>query len=363
MSRNLNSKILVPEIDGRWHGPDSNILVEVKKTSSTRDVRSAFLELAYALSSEPEQDTAVLVLVQTRLSLARLREELELFRRVAHPALAARINYLVVCGTSAQQRPKVTGSLELISEGFQIWLHDLVDREEMHGARSVPPMSSRHIVMTSLARLRLHNVGPVTIKSIQVFCGVSYPTVAALLSELRATDRLESEGSRGVSLRALSVHELMELGREHSKQRQSVLFTDPTGFGSPERLRKQLERLQKLGKLPSSILVGGVQGAAWYYPELDITSAPRLDLSASGSATQIARILDAGLEIRSQAHQRVVLAVHVAFEPKWGKIADLSDLPCANEIDCLADLIDMGYVREATEFASHIQRNQFPGPL
>ena len=129
MSRNLNSLILVPEIDGRWHGPDSDVLVEVKKTSSTRDVRSAFLALAYALSSEPEHAIALLVMVQTRLSLARLREELELFRRVAHPALAARINYLVVSSTSAQQRPKVKGSLELISEDFQIWLHDLVDRE------------------------------------------------------------------------------------------------------------------------------------------------------------------------------------------------------------------------------------------
>lgn len=363
MSRNLNSSILVPEIDGRWHGPACDVLVEVKKTSSSRDVRSAFLELAYALSSEPVQNVAVLVLVKTRLSPARLSEELEQFRRVAHPAMAARINYLVASSTTAQQRPKVKGSLEFVSDDFQIWLQDLVEREEMHGVRTGPPMAQRHIVMASLARLRLHNVGPVTIKALQEYCGVSYPTVAALLGELRGAERLESEGSRGVALRALSVDELMELGREHSKRRQSVLFTDPTGFGSPERLRKQLERLQKLDKLPSSIMVGGVHGATWYFPELDITSAPRLDLSVSGSPTDIAKTLDAGLEIRSHAQQRVVLAVHVTFEPKWGTIADLSDLPRANEIDCLADLIDLGYLREATEFASHIQNNQLPGPL
>lgn len=363
MSRNLNSNTSVTDIDGRWHGPDRDVLVEVKKTSSSRDVRSAFLELAYALSSEPERNEAVLTLVKTRLSTARLSEELEQFRRVVHPALASRINYLIFSSTTAVHQPKMRGSLKPDSEGFQIWLQELVEREEMHGASAGSSMSQRHIIMTSLARLRLHNVGPVTIKALQDFCGVSYPTVAALLRELRGAERLESEGSRGVAVRPLSVDELMELGREHSKQRQSLLFTDPTGFGSPERLLKQLERLQKLDKLPSSIVVGGVHGASWYFPELDITSAPRLDLSVSGSALDIAKTLDAGLEIRSQAQQRVVLAVHVTFEPKWGTIADLSDLPRANEIVCLADLIDLGYVREATEFASHIQLNQLPGPL
>ena len=353
MSGNL--KTTAPyEADGRWEGPTGTILVEVKRTNSMRDVRDALLALAYLVRREPPTSKAVCVLVDSRLSYGRLQDELHQLREVVHPAIADRIHFLVDKSAASRNVVTISGSLENASSDFYTWLEELVATERLRG--HTPQLPPRQIVVAALAQLRLWNQPPVTVKQLQETCGVSYPTVATVLKDLAEKGWLEDSGERGVRLRHLTIGEWMELARDHAKQRKVHLFTDPTGQNSPDQMVKRLARLQGANKLPRSVRIGGVLGASRHFPELDITAAPRLDLSVDAGPVQVAEMLDAGLRPKTRPEQRIALAVHVTRGP-WvitGAGAK-GQGQWAGELECLADLIEMGFTREASELAHHME--------
>lgn len=340
------------EVDGRWEGPNGTILVEVKRTNSMRDVRNALLALAYLVHREPPTSKAVCVLIDSRLSDGRLQDELHQLREVVHPVIADRIHFLVDKSAASRNVIAFSGSLENASSDFYTWLEELVATERLRG--HAPQLPPRQIVVAALAQLRLWNQPPVTVKQLQQTCGVSYPTVATVLKDLAEKGWLEVSGERGVRLRHLTFGEWMELARDHAKQRKVHLFTDPTGQNSPDRMVKRLARLQGANKLPRSVRIGGVLGASKHFPELDITAAPRLDLSVEANPARVAEMLDAGLRTKSRPEQRVALAVHVTRDP-W-VIADAEAKgQWAGELECLSDLIEMGFTREASEMAHHME--------
>lgn len=343
------------EADGCWQGPNGLIYVEVKRTNSVRDVRGALLSLAYLIGQEPSGNQAVCAVVETRLSYGRLEAELVKFRQVIHPAIANRIHFLI--GKGGAQKHKLnafSGSIEDVPTEFFEWLAELVDIERLNVRSHQLP--SRQIVVAALAQLRLWNAPPVTVKHLQETCRVSYPTVAAVLKEFADLGWLEDAGDRGFRLRYLTSGEWMELAREHARQRKVLYFTDPTGLSSPEQMVRRLTRLREGNKLPHSVRVGGVIGATNYFSELDITAAPRLDLSVDGDPALIAAILDAGLIRKAKPDQRIALAVHVTSSP-WAPSDWEAKLqgPWASELECLSDLLEMGYAREASEMARHIE--------
>jgi hypothetical protein len=90
------------EVDARWQGPNGAVLVEFERTHSMRDVRHALLTLAYLLRHEPSSTMAVCMLVDSRLSDSRLRDELQQLRQVIHPEIANRVHYLVDKGHIAR---------------------------------------------------------------------------------------------------------------------------------------------------------------------------------------------------------------------------------------------------------------------
>ena len=301
-----------------------------------RDVRSALLTLAYRVQADPTIHEAVCVVVDSRLSATRLQEELDRFRSVLRPEIADRIHWLTDPG-AAGDRP----------EAFRAWLAERIAAERRRGkAAQLPP---RQIVVAALAQLRLRSEPPVTVKRLQEISGASYPTVAAVLKDFTDKGWLENGSERGVRLRPLTAREWMELAREHARLRTVQWFTDPTGLASPDQLAKRLAHLQESGELPRSIRIGGVLGAAQHFPALDITAAPRLDLSTEEDAVHLAAMIDAGLRPKTRPEQRVVLAVHTSRQPgphppeRW-----------AGELECLADLIEMGYAREAAEMAEQM---------
>jgi hypothetical protein len=351
-NRNLETAVQ-DEVDARWQGPGGAMLVEFKKTHSMRDVRHALLTLAYLIRREPPSTTAVCVLVDSRLSDNRLREELQLLRQVIHPEIASRVHYLVDKGDAGRNIVAFSGSLTDAPADFYPWLESQVAAERVRGHG--PQLPPRQGVIAALAQLRLRNLAPVTIKHLQKVCNVSYPTVAAVLKELMQKGWLEDTGERGVRLRPLTVGEWMELAQDHGRLRKTQLFTDPTGQSGPEPMARRLARLQASKKLPRSVRVGGVLGATGHFPALDITAAPRLDISVDAEPARVVALLDAGLQLKTRPEQRVALAVHVTREALGDEQGPGSEPRLASELECLADLIEMGYTREASEMARHME--------
>ena len=353
LSRNLPVVLTAREPDGRWLGKRGRLLVEIKKTHSVRDVRSAFLELAYRLQDEPAGARAVCVFAGSRLSAARLQEELDRFRSLVWPELAERIHFLIDKGDAPRAVTAFRGSMDDAPGEFFRWLEAQVATE---GAGTPqPPLAPRQTVVAALAQLRLANQAPVTVKHLQELCGVSYPTVAAVLKTLADKGWLEEADGRGVRLRPLTSAEWLDLGRDHAKARSACFFTDPTGQASPGQMVQRLARLQAAGKLPGSVRIGGVIGACAHFPALDITAPPRLDLSVEADPTQVAALLDAGLVLKARPEQRVALAVHITCYLAFNaELVSEANGPYADGLECLSDLIEMGYDREAAEMAQHM---------
>jgi len=351
-SRDLETAVQ-DDADARWQGSGGAVLVEFKKTHSMRDVRHALLTLAYLIRREPPSTTAVCVLVDSRLSDNRLRDELQQLRQVIHPEIASRVHYLVDKGDAGRNIVAFSGSLTDAPADFYPWLEAQVAAERVRGQG--PQLPPRQGVIAALAQLRLRNLAPVTIKHLQEVCDVSYPTVAAVLKELTQKGWLEDTGERGVRLRPLTVGEWMELAQDHARLRKAQLFIDPTGQSEPEQMTRRLARLQASKKLPRSVRVGGVLGATGHFPELDITAAPRLDISVDAEPARVVALLDAGLQPKTRPEQRVALAVHVTHEPLGDEQRPGSEPRLASELECLADLIEMGYTREASEMARHME--------
>lgn len=346
--------------DGAWQDSSGKIVVDLKRTNSIRDIRGVLLALAYRIADDPAIAVAACVLVATKLSRKRLNEELERFRKVAHPAIASRIHFLVNKRDERGNAAAFDGSVHGLPGEFYVWLAQLISNESVNGQKKQLP--ARQIVIAALAQLRLWNEPPVTVKYLQETCRVSYPTVAAVLKDLSDEALLEVTGVRGNRLRPLTSGEWMELARDHAKQRQVQLFADPTGFSMPDQLANRLTKLQESGKLGRNIRIGGVVGASRHFPDLDITAAPRLDLSIEGDASNVAWLLDAGLVPKTTPDQRVVLAVHVTSDP-W-VMTDMSAERgpiWAGELECLADLIEMGFTREAAEMASQMEMSNKKG--
>lgn len=343
-------------IDGRWEGACAPILVEVKKTNSARDLRDALLSLVYAMVDQPANTRVVCVVTASRLSYARVLAELQQFRSLLRQDLQQRVHCLLHGADDT-----FTGSLTDEPDAFYDWLRELVVQEASGASvRQVSPRSvlpARHAVIVTLLANRFWTVDPTPMKigALQKLAGVSYPTVAATLQDLRSKSLIENTGT-AVRLGKLSTRDLMQFAREHAALRGSKYYVDPTGIETPHHLMKRLVKKQDAGKVPKDVRLGGVSGAAHHYPYLDISAPLRLDVSVQGGDLGFVRMIDAGLVERTVPTQRVLLAVHPSWDPiVTNKQAEegLRDR-FATPLDCLADLIDLGYVREAEEMARHM---------
>lgn len=349
-------KPALQDLDGRWDGTGGPILVEVKKTSSMRDVRDMVLMMLQALDEEPRKVQAVGVLTETRLSKTRVLDELQAIRSLVRPDLRDRVHCLLHA-----QDGTFTGSMEHENSEFYSWLQELIASEMRSaghgsgGAKDVFP--ARHAVVATLVAHRLwaHDPTPMRIGALQRIAGVSYPTVAAALQDLREKRLLEEVGT-AVRLRMPEQRELMQIAREHAAVRASEYFVDPTGMETPQRLQKLWLNRQLAGAMSEGVRIGGVAGAAHHFEFLDISAPPRLDFAVQGNNSSFVRRLNAGLVPRTNPTQKVLLAVHHTWDPFFIESLNAGSMGAryATPLECLADLIELGYTREAEEMAHHM---------
>jgi hypothetical protein len=197
-----------------------------------------------------------------------------------------------------------------------------------------------------------------TAKSLQELCNASYPTVAAAISELSKLELIELQPDRRVSMRYVSVDRWLQILQKHADSRKVHRYLDPTGqVRSPHALMTQLFKLEQQGAV-QRVGVGGVLGARRYFPDLDITASPRLDLSVYGDGSlEFVRRLDAALEPTANSHNRAHVVVHVTTEPE-SFLECGSDGCWASEMECGADLLELGLVREVQEMFDTLRQQR-----
>ena len=320
--------------DGRWGEWGVSI-----KTSlhTTRDLRAALLTMAYAARFDASSKWAC-VLVNSRMTNRRLQDELELFRATVAGDVAERV-WL----GKTQKDGKLEGADCPIPTD---WLHQLVQQAV---ARATPLVrgASQYEVLSLLTLHWLQGAPPQSADAICQAAGVSYPTLAAVLKELDVDHAIERDSSRKVHLNRLPQDAWKRWALAKTRVRKTVRFVDYAGQArSPEEMVQRLNRLKL-----DNVAVAGVLGAKHYYPQLDITASPRLDLTVHGDNVDLDFVdqLDPGLQRSTSLGDTPHLVVHYLLRPQAFFEVGSDGTVWADPVECLADLFEARLNEQADE--------------
>ena len=184
------SKISSDPIDGRWPGPQGEILVALKRSSNARDVRDGLIGLAYQLAQAPTTTHAICLLGKSRLGPNRLNQELSNFKAVVRPDIGERIWLARV-----DDEPRIVGKIPQDSPELRTYLRDLAVRDLGLAGDRV----NRETVKAFLIDLWLTGTPPVSQAHLSRKTTASAPTVAAAMAELDTLGVLHTSKS-GVTL-------------------------------------------------------------------------------------------------------------------------------------------------------------------
>jgi DNA-binding transcriptional ArsR family regulator len=319
-------------LDGRWHEWHAEVHWHAK---SLRDVRANLLACAYLASLEPTAQV-VLALPRCRISDDRLREEQAMVRRLLLPQICERV-HLVWQSEGAMQRDLPEA---LPAEG-RAWLLDLIESE---GAQTgtVRTTATKHGVLGWLFLSRLRGIGFQSMDELCEAIGASYPTVAGVIKPLEAAGLIERGRGRSVALSRFPVDEWRRWLVAGESARRAIYFKDQSG--QPRTVYALADRLLSLKKL--TVAIGGVMGALHHYPSLDITAAPRLDLTMLVEKDglldlKFVRRLDAALKQCDGPDPSADLVIHLLPRKQGSFDRDSEGRVWADPVECMADLHEM----------------------
>ncbi len=349
--------------------PDSVVddtLIEVKReTDAVSTIRSALLKLAYAITDRGQTTRGILLVIDPKITDERLDEEEKYAKKVLEPGITKRLGIVVY------QDGELRGCPEGMTIEVRRELGRLAGAELAQKVIKIHSGAAFYEIFKILVHQWLLDKGPMTAVWLANTAGCTYPTVATALQRLGSTIKRHSD--RRIELAHFPREEWAQLVAVSNQARSTVRFADRSGQPrSPESLRRRMtdrylaairapspESL--LGRVPklehSDIAVGGVFGAKHYYPSLDLTSSPRLDLTIHGNRIDWGFVerLDPALKRAQDPSEPANLVVH--FLRRHDSLFDKADdgVNWADPVECLLDLHEMRLEPQAREFL-----NSFP---
>ncbi len=322
------------------------LIGEVKFGSrAVSPIRSSILQLANKLSKERKKK-GFLLLIDSHISEKRINEEWTLIQRTINPDISARIHIYVKNGESVKGWPedpddeisahlKKAANEELAAKGTKlpkIEYFSVILQILLLNWTGYPSLESKKLTMRRLGKL----------------AGCSYPTVASAIDRLRIY--IHQTYSDGIQLKRFPFEEWHSMILGADRIRATMRFVDRSG--QPRRqsyLMEQLARMQ-LGQVG----IGGVSGAVRYFPDLDITGDPRLDLSihAPGKVANIDFInqLDPALEQAEDPMEPAQVVLHFVRSDCSFFGNDSRGIRAASWVECMLDLHEMRLGTQAEEW-------------
>jgi hypothetical protein len=326
---------------------DDTIFEVLVETKDARRLRTALMEMARVANADKVR-RMLLVLEEPTITESRLHEEWKGAASVLRPELFARLSMAIRQSGKWTGIPvaPAPGELSLLDE---ILLHEL-SRRPASASRS---SEAHHEILRILIHQWLLGKGPITVSSLMKISGTSHPTVQRSLE--RFDHYLKRHSDRSVELRSFPREEWARLLAVSDEVRGTVRFADRSGQArSPESLLRRLRQLQR-----QDIAVGGVLGAKYYQPLLDLVGNPRLDISIhSGRKTadlSFVERLDPGLEKTVRRDESPNLVIHTIRRAESLFQPGEDGLPWADPVECLLDLHAARLESQALEFL-----NSFP---
>lgn len=311
-----------------------------------RQLRAGILRMAYLLGAEPET-VGVLLLARSRISEERLAGELRHVRQVMRPAVARRLQVLLV------EEEEPVRELAGLGSDFQVWLQERIRRGSGRTSRRPSVSPSLYSVLKILVHRWLLHEGPVTTSWLVRVSGLSYPPVAAALHRL--AHEIVRHSDRRVELLDFPRKSWLQLLAVADVVRATRRFADQSGKPrSPDALVRRLERLDR-----PDIAVAGVLGARRYHPELDLVGTPRLDLSVHSPGGELdwdfIERLDPALERTEDPSAPAALVVHLVTRADPFFVGQEAAHCWADPVECLLDLQESRLESQAQSFVQALR--------
>jgi len=230
-------------------------------------MQGKLMNLAVLLDHEPPDVQALCSIASEKVTQERLHNELAQMRQVIRPDLAMRLHV---------GRSDKSGENVLLEPRLPAALKEVVTKavRRAANARRRSPGGTQLDVFAYLIRSWLADKGPILVKAIQEAAGASHPTVAAGLEQLKRQGVLHRLSDRSVELNGFPRDEWPRWLLATSQARKIARYVDPSRHArGPHEMAARLPKATK-----QHVAISGVVGALQHFPDLDITSAPRLDL-------------------------------------------------------------------------------------
>lgn len=252
-----------PADDGDFlDGREGRILTIKDHIASVRDFRAAVAQLALAVD-KAAMDVAVLLVLNARISLPKMRQEWGALQSVFRDKVSSRLQLVAMTTDDSIAEPAGKLADEIVER-----LRTINSKHRIQ----IPRIDRSFEVLKVLLVRWLANDGPIPVGKLQELTGLSYPTVAKSIEDL--DEDIARSSNRGVSLRRFPTErwsQLLALGR---RVRSTVAFFDRAG--RPGRTEDLVRRLQR--KVPTGVAIGGVLAARHWDPDFDLDGTPRIDL-------------------------------------------------------------------------------------
>jgi hypothetical protein len=319
--------------------------INIKARTSISNVRNLRADLLTAAYEYIERKTGTaLVLRDCKLSPDRLSEERRLFAMLA-PEAAEHISILVQDKISDTD---VTSFL--LKEG------DAQEFNNISVKSKRAPGIGGYNVQNILLLNWFNGLGPQTIKSIGEASGTSYPTTAAVIKNLADQNLLNIQKDRSVSLKYFPIEQWRKWISSGFENRKSARFIDRSG--QPRSPSSLIKRLQRAGL--EDIAISGIEGARFYYPDIDLSGALRLDLVLHGnhkSDLSFVKKIDPALKLSDNPFIKANLVVHFLDRPET-HFEKKSEFLIADPLECLADLYDMRLDQQADQMLNFLSKQK-----
>ncbi len=325
-----------------------NALIEVKfGVDSLRSIRTSLMQVAYPVGEEPAAHGYV-VLVDSPITEKRLRDEWE---RTATVLREDVLDRLTIC---LQMEGHIIGIPSDPDTETQRILARVVEAER--GKMSTARTDYAFIILKLLVHHWLTSGEPVTSEWLARTAGCSYPAVARALRPLGSL--VERRSDRRVILRWFPKEEFARLLAVADRARSTVRFADQSG--QPRSVESHLRRLEKLN--PPRLAIGGALGAKFYYPELDLVGAPRLDLSlhcpGQRMNLEFVETLDPALKRVEDPLATANVVVHAVRHADAQFTPRENGLAWADPVECLFDLYEARLDAQASQFLAYLQAHR-----
>jgi len=319
-------------------------IIRITRLMAVRSLRSGLIEAAQLLAEGVLREV-LLVLDEPEMTESRIRDEWERTRRIFLSEIVQRLNIVI------HREGNSHGLIRKLTSDVQSQVNKILSRDRTEGGIRLPAPELYFEILKIMVHQWFGGKGPMTSKWIaEIAVGCSYPTVADALDRLGPW--LARHSDRRVELSRFPREEWAKLLAVSDRVRSTMKYVNRSGL----QARSPGALMIRLGKsMRKDIAVGGVTGAKHYFPDLNITGDPRLDLSIHCPGREVdlgfVEKLDPALVRIDDPHEPAHLAIHMIRRKKtFFEQLDSDGVMPADPVECLLDLHEVRLEAQAKEF-------------